>query len=231
MRLFPAALSVLLLAAHGPCAAQSPARGAAGALRQAPQAATTYNLALVRKLVTKVLKRSYPELKGAQIEVSEFKGGESVFFRSNFAIWRALRGKRCYRVQVNPRVYAKRPPLPALEAILAHELAHTLEYHSRTRAQLMKLVGIFLSSRRSIAFERRTDLVTIERGYAAGLASYRRWIYPLLSPKDLAKKRATYLSPAEIAWVVAKGGADPRRFEGWKASPPRSLSEFHRSAP
>lgn len=219
---------VLGMAPHADADPLTASRGARGALaRSAP---TVQSLADIDALVRQVVARSYPELADARIKVREVKGDDDVFFTSSFTAGSFLfRRKLTYCVRVNRDLYRARPPRAAIEAILAHELAHTAYYHARKKRHLFKLVRIFLSKKHNTSFERATDLVTIEKGYGAGLAEYRRWIYARLQGKALAKKRATYLSPEEIAFVEGARAAHPGVMAGWKSSPPKTLAAFQAS--
>src|SRR5690606_3731781 len=122
------------------------------------------------------------------------------FFVSNFK-WTRLFGSQHYRIGVNPIIFSYRIPYDAFKSILVHELHHTLDY--RQKGVLPIAIQLLMKKHR-YRYERRTDLQTILRGYGAGLASYRRWQYPLLSDRDLRIKKKNYLTDLEINFIVSK---------------------------
>lgn len=198
----------------------------------APGAAVLEDRQQVEALIEGLIERSFPELAGAQVSLRELSS-PSVYFASqpHVGSWLSPLAPTRYLIRINPRVYAPDPatpplPLAAAEAILAHELAHTLDYvqggtPAILRAGLAQLGGAALA--RS---ERRTDLIAIARGYADGLALYRSWIYPTLTERAEAKKRTVYLSPEEIAAIVRRLEADPAQLQAWLSDPPRALAEL-----
>ncbi|PKL76750.1 MAG: hypothetical protein CVV27_08670 [Candidatus Melainabacteria bacterium HGW-Melainabacteria-1] len=128
----------------------------------------------------------FPELDGQVLEVGTFVESDS-YFQSNFDALSLLGPRPIYRIEVNPRIFALDCPPAAIEAVLAHELAHTLDY---VRGGLAGILGIGWQLLVGPApYERRTDLQAIFRGFGPGLRQYRLWLYAQLSPEQLLRKR------------------------------------------
>ncbi|HHO52462.1 MAG TPA: hypothetical protein ENK18_16730, partial [Deltaproteobacteria bacterium] len=151
-------------------------------------------------LITALIADAFPELADARVTIRELSS-RSVNFTSqpHLGSWLSPFARTRYLIRINPRVYASDPsapplPLDAAEAILAHELAHTLDYVQGGSPAILRAALAQLGPGALARSERRTDLVAISRGYAAGLARYRTWIYPTLSARAEARKRKIYLS-------------------------------------
>ncbi len=150
---------------------------------------------------------SFPELRDMPLRISRFQS-ETVFFMSNFDVVAALDVDAPLQliVLVNDAVTAfpegAGPSPEAITAIVAHELAHSLDYVQRRarhgNAGLWSLLPSLLWPPAEAQMERRTDLVAVQRGYGAGLIAYRSWLYRTLSPKGVAEKRRVYYSPLEL---------------------------------
>lgn len=162
----------------------------------------------------------YPELTGRRVEVSSLND-DAVFFQSNFTIDSALGdGPLVYVIQANPRALAADDD--ALRGVLAHELAHTLDYETRTRAQLVDLLGPALVPTSS-TWERKTDLIAVDRGFGPGLLRFRTWAFRVLahSNKDaLQEKRAVYYGPLELSLLLDVKARCPSLFARFVEEPP-----------
>jgi hypothetical protein len=115
--------------------------------------------------------------------------------------------KRRVSIDVNSDLFAPIklkggvPTRFAVQGILAHELVHIAQIESASSVGLAhigaKLVLVPHQHERSV------DLIAFEKGYARGISDFRKWIYPQLSPKDLAMKQKRYFTPDEIQdWLV-----------------------------
>jgi hypothetical protein len=159
----------------------------------------------------------YPELQGEELRVAAFVE-DGVFFASNFD----LHG---YAIHVNPRAFelglAER--VDALDGVIAHELAHTLDYESRDVLTLG--LEYFFDEQ---AFERRTDLVAIRRGYGRGLLAYRIWQFRVLTPAQVREKKRIYYGPLEIALLLDAQARCPTSVDAMVVRPPRSAREIVR---
>lgn len=186
--------------------------------------------ARVRAIVEQVRTHAYPELNDVALSFDTFSA-DDVFFQSNFALLPALVGERRYTLYTNPRVFdrvALRSTLPsdALPGVLAHELAHTLDYHTRDRTGLLALLPALLFDDDTARFERWTDLQTIARGYGPALLKYRRWQRTVLTPAQWAHKRSVYYDADDIALLLDVRGRCPAVFYGFFARIPTQRSSM-----
>ena len=199
------------------------------ALTEATSQPTLTTKAEVQALLKKIVAEQYPKLVGKELRVKTFTSDDT-YFQSRPQIGSVLNpfGKTCYNILVNEKVFEAELPMEAAEAILAHELGHTLSY---VEGGIGGMLGTLLNQghKHNLAKEERhTDLEAIERGYADGLIKYREWIYPRLSPSDLTDKQRTYLSPDEIRTIADAVEEDPTLMAAFKSNPPTSLEAVHK---
>ena len=154
----------------------------------------------VRQLVDGLVARSFPELRGLELSIEARDLGADTF-RSTVNYGSLLFGPRRYVIQVNPEIFDKQMPRTAAEAILAHELCHTVDYTDRSALGMIGLGISYASPRATAAYERSIDRAAIARGYGEGLRAFRRWQTEHLPPDVLAKKQRIYLTEPEIAAV------------------------------
>lgn len=186
-------------------------------------------IAETTRIVSEIIKDSFPELAGARISVRTFRSS-SDYFRSRFSFSRFLTFRRLhYVVFVNPQVFARNAPEDGIRAIIAHELAHAAYYRRHNRFELLGLVGL-LSNSFTARFERGADLLAIRRGYGAGLKDYRRWLYRNIPPKNLVAKKRDYFSPEEIDLILQATDEKPELFEFWRKNIPRDAAEINASS-
>lgn len=81
---------------------------------------------------------------------------------------------------------------------MAHELAHTLFYKNKNRLELLGLISL-LNRNFTVKFERKADLVAIEKGYSEGLIKYREWLYQHISP-NAVKNKKIILHPKKLGY-------------------------------
>jgi hypothetical protein len=220
-----------LLALAAPASAQccgsgEPAQetqGLVGNLAPEPEQAAEPSLALddVKAVFADLIATAYPELSAVKYKLYTFKA-KTIRFRSNISVRSLFFGKRVYRLGVNESVLTDPPPPNALRAVLAHELAHTLYYHRRTRPQLWGTAKIFFNRDAQIDFERATDLEACARGFAPGLAEYREWIEARM-PDGEKKYGQTYYDVDELNELECIRQEQPELLQTWQADPPRSL--------
>jgi hypothetical protein len=163
----------------------------------------------VERMLAAVVARSFPELGGVEIEVNEIHSKRD-FFTSGYDPGMALKKgrSRTYRVYVNPGLFRSPPSEAAIEAALAHELVHVVDYTRLSTAALEKFTLEYLAGNHA-KYERATDLGALERGYGCGLIEYRRWLYGHVSPATVAAKRRDYLTPEEIEeWMERAGNGE-----------------------
>jgi hypothetical protein len=181
----------------------------------------------------------FPELEGRQIVLGRLEE-ETVFFQSSFTPASALQGlfddrPLTYSIEANPRAFAAGIPPDALRGVLGHELAHTLDYELRTDAgveklRLVALLPLVLSPS-SNDWERRTDLVAVDRGFGEGLLRYRAWQFRLLSREAVREKRSIYYGPLELSLLIDVKARCPAVFASFLSKAPGSAREIATRCP
>jgi hypothetical protein len=219
------ALFLLLLSDVPSTLAQNPLTDVVNLQVTAQQISNSEAIKRTELIVQEVVKASYPELKDADIQVQTFHSA-SDYFRTSFSFGRFLSAKKMrYLIKVNPRVFELNAPEEGVRAIVAHEIGHAFDFHSKKRICLLGLVR--LSSKGYTAtFERWTDLQAISRGYSEGLKAYRVWLYQNIPAKKLAEKRRNYFSPEEIDAIELRRKQKPEVMQYWFKYTPRNLQEI-----
>lgn len=180
------------------------------------------------KLIQEVVEESYPELLTEKIKVKTFRS-QKTFFKAQFSFNRYLTLRKLrMTILINPIVYSRNAPVEGLRAILAHELAHILYYKRKNRLQLLGLIGL-VNGGFNAKFERRTDLVAIERGYGIGLIEYREWLYQNVSEREISSKKRNYFTSEEIALLIAAFKKNPEIVKILKKKVPGDLDEVKKS--
>ena len=203
----------------------------------------------IEGIICKVINDSFPELLKLKIKLKETSNDQFYMF-SRFNANRVILGKKKgYVVIYNPKVFSKDKPTPplALESIIAHELSHTFDYTKKSRFGLLFMIRHFLGKKALARYERRIDLETILRGYTQakdaadrfryfdGLAQYRHWVYGMIPPETLEKKKLSYFRPEEfdiLKKVVMVYGTDAIDYlrKNWKGKEvPLTLQESHKA--
>lgn len=176
-------------------------------------------------LLNEIKAASYPELRGADIQVKFFES-RSDYFRARFAVPQFLTGRKMrYIVFVNANVFTLQAPDEGVRAILAHELAHVLYFRRRNRLRLFGLVRL-ASKGFTSRFERWADLQALARGYGEGLKEYRKWLYQNIPAKNLREKKRDYFSPEEIDAIVSSAQRQPELLTYWLEHVPGNLKEI-----
>jgi hypothetical protein len=172
----------------------------------------------VRASIERVLP-AYPELRDKPITIKAFEE-TAVFFASNFAPCSVFSDLE-YEIHVNPHAFALGLKGEALDGVIAHELAHTVDYETRS---LVDIGAHLLFDEQS--FERRTDLVAIDRGYGPQLLAYRIWQFSVLTKEQVAQKKRIYYGPLEITLLLDVKSRCSEQFHALFAQPPRSAREI-----
>lgn len=180
-------------------------------------------------LIEDVRSASFPQLKGAQIEVlglqSDFDFFQTRFTASSYFLSPTLH----YMTMFNPEALRRQAPPEGLRAIVAHELAHIDYYRTHSRISLLGLV-LMLSPSFATRFERQADLEAIDLGYGPGLQVYRAWLYRNIPPERVAEKKRDYFSPEEIAAILQAKQRDPTTMATFFRCVPRSLAEIEQES-
>ena len=122
-------------------------------------------------------------------------------------------------------MFERSAPDVGIRAILAHELAHVLFYRQQNRLSLIKLAGL-IHGGVNARFERRTDLIAIERGYGPGLIEYREWLYENVPANKIAEKRRDYFSTDEIRLILTSSATDSKLVGRLKRKVPQNIREL-----
>jgi hypothetical protein len=177
-----------------------------------------------------VRQASFPELSADSFQLREFRSS-SDYFRTRFSLWRFfLPVPMRYTVQVNPRLFAEQAPVAGVCSILAHELAHVVALRHGNRIRRLGLVRL-LGGKFSTRFERRTDIEAIQRGYAAGLKDYRRWVYAHIPARDLETKHRRYFTPEEIDAIERRLREESAALAYFRRHVPLNLAEIQAAIP
>ncbi len=146
----------------------------------------------------------YPELKNVNIEFREADIGTTLAARPILTSFFNTDYERKYEVIFNNandcEVLFSELPEEGQVGILGHELAHILDYETKSFGQLL-VTGCFYINAHSIRnYERGIDRVTVERGLGKKL--YDAYHYILEESQASSKyknfKKFTYLEPQEI---------------------------------
>lgn len=206
--MIPPARRLLLCASLAACSGK-PADSAAPSVCAAAMAELpgAPDVAGVQASLDGVRQALYPELDGASIALQPVSS-ETSFFAASVDL-QSLDGvteNRRYVVQYAEELFALGPPADGVVAILAHELAHVLHYTGLSQEELIEF-ALWYAQGDIAAYERETDEQALERGCAAGLISYREWLYGVVDAETRAEKERDYYTPEEIrAWVASEGG-------------------------
>lgn len=190
--------------------------------------AQTSPIERTQKMLNEIVERSFPELDAKKIRIKTFES-HSTYFKTQFSISRFLTFRELRTtIFVNPLVFESNAHEEGIRAILAHELGHALYFKEKNRFELLGLVSL-VNGGFTAKFERRTDLIAIERGYGDGLIKYREWLYENVPPNNMAEKRRNYFTPEEIRLLMQATEKNPKLFEKLKKKVPRNLNEVEKA--
>ena len=144
---------------------------------------------------------------------------DDVFFESNFAVGDAVAvAARCtrdpiaYDIAVNPRAFALGASDDELDGVLAHEVAHTVQYWRAAHEGLAALAALaaFAVDDGAALLERQADLIAVHHGFGDRLAAWRQRAWRTLPNDVVADKRARYYSPLELRLLADVNRRCPR---------------------
>ncbi len=173
-------------------------------LAMTPVCAPAISLTDFKNTVDETRMEYFPEFESDSLTVTTFHSS-AYFLQAQPSLSSLLhqRADRTYEVQLNLRLLDCPPERQALKAILVHELEHVRDYRSMSSAKIISLgMKVSLSFDFKVHYERATDQKVLNKGLFEGLALYREWVYQWLSPKELIKKRAIYMTPEEIRRLI-----------------------------
>jgi integrase len=176
----------------------------------------------IARLIERVRAESFPQLKGAEIELHSLSS-DYVYLEARFTLPSFFAPLLRYELLFNPAALARHIPDDALQAIVAHKLSHIDYYQSHSRMGLLALVQI-LSAKYNARFERTADLESIRLGYGPGLASFRAWLYLNVPADRMEEKKRDYFSPSEIEAILAAMHSNPEIMRTFSKCVPRDLA-------
>ena len=152
----------------------------------------------------------YPDLKDVNIRF--IYGSEMTTMASRPDIKSALLGKRAYNILINDDsefegILLSDVPREAQIGVIAHELAHAVQYESYNYLGIIQLGLMYLDEESKSIFERETDERTISRGFGKYLkawAQYSMHDSPKATQEYKEFKQRIYMSPQEIEAEMEK---------------------------
>lgn len=147
----------------------------------------------------------YPELSGSSIEVISKPIGTTLQVQpaANFIFKR--KSTRSYRIFINSNldfegILFKDIPYNAQVGLVAHELAHILDYKYKNTFQIIGTGLKFLNGNSRGKYEKSIDLLTIYKGLGWQLLDWAQYaMFDSKATEDYkAFKKSNYLNPEEI---------------------------------
>jgi hypothetical protein len=171
----------------------------------------------IRKEVPEAYRRpflialsAYPELKHVRISVQEGDFRTTMAARPTPKSLLAPPHIRSYRIMVDTLDPAsegklfKELPFQARIGIMAHELAHVLDYSQRGFAGILRYGVRYLFKGQREELEARTDRIAVERGFGWQLLAFKEHLRTKaeLDPNYRAYKERVYLSHQELRSIL-----------------------------
>lgn len=156
-----------------------------------------------REVILTVLG-NYPEFENVRINFEYSTERTTMASRPDVLV--SLIGDRTYNVFINNNkdfegILLSDVPRSAQIGVIAHELAHILQYEAYSNTGILQLGLMFLDEDSQKIFERETDVRTISRGFGEHLkawAQYSMYDSPKATQEYKEFKRRIYMSPKEI---------------------------------
>ena len=154
-----------------------------------------------QKIVNKVIKESFPELKDKNVllKVKRLRKGSM----KTQILW-SLLGK--YKLVIDPYKY---PDAKENELVgnIAHELVHLSNFAKNSWFRNLTIYFKYKLSKKFLKeLEANTDKITVKKGYAKKLLAGRVYRLKKADTKHLKGLRGFYLSPKEIKSYAKKIG-------------------------
>jgi len=153
-----------------------------------------------------IVCRNYSELKNENI-VLKFKKIKTTMQARPVRIF----GKRKYKICINNNenyegIKFDDIPFNAKIGIIAHEMAHILDYKNKKAKELANTLMKILNKKERIAYERTVDSLTVVKGFGYQLRDWAQFAMYESSAVDEYKqfKKDTYMNPAEIDSMISK---------------------------
>ena len=150
-----------------------------------------------RKIIDELIKKSFPELKGKKIFITESRNTKYKFSAAVsywiFFMW----------IITSPKT--RKFSESTLKGLFAHELSHISIIIKMNLFEKFKFISWIWSKKVKIKFERDSDLMAIKKGYAKGLY-YQRLSRINSRDKHAKRLKKLYMSLEEIKSYAKKIG-------------------------
>lgn len=165
-------------------------------------------LAKEYELETLIALSHFPQLMNTRITFKQAKIKTTMNARPSFgSLLIRKRTKRNYIIRINKQekdsiVLFHSIPFDAKIGVIGHELAHLVDYNTRSFFGVLQRLGAYTSKNKKAEFEKEIDLITIRQGLGWPLYKWSHYVLKD-SPATEAYKRfksATYLTPEEILY-------------------------------
>ncbi len=162
------------------------------------------------ELASLVALTHYPELINVRISFREKKLHSTMATRPKGIEVLRKKGKREYIVYINTtdnvNVPIDQTSFNAQVGVIGHELAHIVDYESKSSIRLIANGLGYLSKGFRLKLEHQTDKSTISHGLGWQLYDWSFYVlhYEEITPKYLEYKKKIYLKPSEIESLLQK---------------------------
>jgi hypothetical protein len=155
------------------------------------------------QLASLIALRHYPELLHTTIEFKEKSINSTMQARPKGLNILRRKGKRKYVVYINtinPKVPLDSISFNAKVGVLGHELAHIVDYESRSVLSILGIALRYASKKYRAKFERATDQMTIDHGLLWQNYDFSAYVfkYNQNNQKYLEYKKKVYMTPDEF---------------------------------
>lgn len=156
------------------------------------------------RLISLLALAYFPELKDEKIEfkLASLESTARTNVKTNTIL---NKERRQYIIEINNNIkntgfLLQNVPPEAQVALIAHELAHVLDFRRRNTLQMAAWGVRYLFKRERTKIERLADETTIKRGLGLGLYQWSEFVLttPTVNRKYLSMKKAGYFLPDEI---------------------------------
>lgn len=156
----------------------------------------------------------YPELADVNIEFVYKKIATTMAARPRLNMLFRKRKNREYRIFINTDsarvkgVLLHQVPFNAQVGIIGHELAHIMDYESKSVGRLVKTGIRYLSKGFRSRMEKETDMAAIKRGFGWQLYSFTDFLFTCKDVPEayLKYKQKVYYSPEDF--LILLNGLD-----------------------
>ena len=179
-------------------------------LSQTQKTAEPATLPLKYKKQTSIALAHYPELAGVEINFIQKDIKTTMACQPDISKI-LLTGKRVYNIIIDTDkngegIALSEAPFDAQIGVIGHELAHIIDYESKTTSELIQTGIGYLFTDYKRELEHNIDAITIQHGLGTYLYAWANFALNESAASDEYKnfKRDIYMKPNEIKLVVFK---------------------------